>query len=101
MQYTTPAEVEQVKECLAKGMTIPETVKATGLCRWVVNEVKQGRHRLRYRNPKRYATQDAWKKRLTPEERKKLMPRTMRCSCGLLIRTKTCRRCAVVKGGAV
>ena len=26
MQYTTPAEVEQVKECLAKGMTIPETV---------------------------------------------------------------------------
>lgn len=96
MPYLTPEKVTEVRELLAAGASNRKAAKQAGCSVWSVRQVRAGRHRPRYRNPKRYATQDAWKKRLTPEERKKLMPRTRRCSCGLLIRTKTCRRCAVV-----
>lgn len=96
MPYLTPEKVAEVQQYLAAGESVPGVCRALNISDWTVRQIKAGTHRLRYRNPQRYASQDAWKKRLTPEQRAKR--KAWRCSCGLLIRTKVCRRCAVVKG---
>ena len=93
MPYLTPAKVREVRELLAAGNSLTMAAKRAGCGKWVVNEIRQGRHRPRYRNPKRYASQDAWKRRLPAEERAKVNGRSWRCSCGLLVRTRRCRRC--------
>lgn len=90
MRYLTPEVVAKVQQHLAAGHSIRETAKLIGCSRWVVTEIHHGRHRLRYRNPARRDTSFvAWE----PHESRK----PWRCSCGLLVRTKTCLRCAVVK----
>ena len=97
MPYLTPEKTNEVRELLERGNSTRKTAKLAGCSVWTVREVKLGRHRPRYRNPKRYASQDAWRERLSPEERAKLRRKPWRCSCGLLVRTKTCLRCAVVQ----
>ena len=91
MPYLTPSKVAEVRELLAFGVSTRVAAKLAGCSRWSVQHVKLGRHCPRYRNPKRYASQDAWKKRQPPK------PRTWRCSCGLLVRTRRCLRCEVSK----
>ena len=96
MPYLTPEKVEQVRELLASGASNRKAAKQAGCSVWSVRQVRAGCHRPRYRNPKRYATQDAWKRRLTPEERAKANGKPWRCSCGLLVKGRVCVRCSVV-----
>jgi len=97
MPYLTPNKIAEVRELLDRGVSNRAAAKQAGCSVWSVRQVKLGRHRPRYRNPQRYASQDAWRERLSPEARAKLRRKAWRCSCGLLVTTRACLRCEVSK----